>query len=90
MRNMNEIEKIREQKKNKYDKDGWADVDLFKPLQWDLVQVQDDTGKRQAGWWTGAAWDFGRCHLRGRVVKWRKSHKVEDKHKEALGSPLFG
>ena len=53
----------------------WTDVSFRKPIKWDLVIVKDDKGREQAGWWTGSYWDFGKKHIEGEVVLWRRKRE---------------
>ena len=69
---MNEEQKEAVQKMNVYDKNGWADSRLYKPVEFDLVEVCDSNGKRQLGWWTGGIWEYGFKRVNDNIIKWKR------------------
>lgn len=59
-----------------FDKDGWADPDLFLPHEYELVYVQlAGSTRTQIGWWTGKGWD-GRTFENEIAARWKR--KPED------------
>lgn len=49
----------------------WRDADDEKPKDYALVEVEDEFGKKQCGWWAEDHWDYGKRKMKGRVLSWR-------------------
>ena len=59
---------------------GWVDATKYKPpksLYFELLMIQDDTGRNQQGWWSGTTWDYIKRGLSSNFVKWRLLHNDE-------------
>lgn len=54
-----------------FDKEGWADNSKFKPDNFDLVQLENEIGKRFFAWWNGWCWE-GKKVIIGNIVRWKK------------------
>jgi len=55
-----------------FDKEGWADAEKYKPIEYDLVELKDKQGKKQNGWWTGYHWDYGIKKI-NTITHWRQT-----------------
>ena len=59
--------------KPEFDVNGWAKAELYKPEEYELVLVENSTGRRQHAWWTGCIWDFGGKRIDSDVIAWKHS-----------------
>lgn len=54
----------------------WINVKEYLPSKFDLafelVNVLDEYGKCDIGWWNGNSWDFGGKKPRGKIVAWKR------------------
>ncbi len=66
--------KIRKKKipKIKFDKDGWALVEEYKPPKFLLVKIQNHSKEIQMAWYTGHCWDWGLKKIKGDPYKWKR------------------
>lgn len=55
-----------------FDKDGWADAITHKPIPFDLVTVQTNTGKKVAGWWNKFKWEGIRLRPIDQILIWKR------------------
>lgn len=78
---LNEKERYLNRRKVPFDCNGWANAESYKPLDFELVQVEDEFNKRQMGWWNGHEWDFGMKRIKGLVMAWRVFFDKADRHK---------
>lgn len=49
----------------------WRDADEENPDNFKLVEVEDEYGKKQCGWWAIDHWDYGNKRVKGRILSWR-------------------
>lgn len=59
----------------KDDERGWLSVKVKLPIEYDLVEVKDQYGGKQLGWFGFNEWHFGRKRIRGEVHYWRTLRK---------------
>lgn len=55
-----------------FDKDGWANAITHKPIPFDLVTVQTNTGKKVAAWWDKFKWQGLRLRQIDEILSWKR------------------
>lgn len=55
-----------------FDKDGWANAITHKPIPFDLVTVQTNTGKKVAAWWDKFKWQGLRLRQVDEILTWKR------------------
>lgn len=53
------------------DKDGWVDAEVYLPISFDLVYL-DDREKIVKGWWNGNKWEGLRVKKDIKVKRWKR------------------
>jgi len=65
---------FRSYKNVKTDIDGWADVNLFLPLNFDLCYVKTDKRRgTTTAWYTGTIWDSAMLNDDEKVIFWKQN-----------------
>jgi hypothetical protein len=55
------------------DEEGFADSSKYSPLEYDLLYLITDQGKRKNGWWCGNSYYSHRLHPDENVIAWKKN-----------------
>lgn len=54
---------------------GWQDPNKFRPLPFDLVELETHS-KKISGWWTGNNWMGLRLREEDNVISWKKTNEL--------------
>lgn len=57
----------------KYDDFGWAEAEVYLPLDYDLVEVKNEENKVNSAWVIGIEWDGYRLKNNTKVTHWRRT-----------------
>lgn len=55
-----------------FNKEGWAEAKASKPIPFDLVTVETETGKKIAAWWNEFSWEGLRLKKSDEVLRWKR------------------
>jgi len=61
----------------KYDECGWACVDDFLPMEFELCYLKTDDNKSLMGWYTGAIWDGMKVKETDVIKYWKRIYEKE-------------
>jgi hypothetical protein len=59
-------------KLTKFESDGWADAEMYKPIPYDLILLETSEGKLKSGWWAEFNWDGRRVEPTDIIVRWKR------------------
>jgi len=68
------------------DEEGWADVDRFLPINYEMVQLFIEGKNNLNGWWNGYTWEGFRLRDGDRVLYWRYKDEREKATKKSKKS----
>lgn len=55
-----------------FDEKGWADVNEYLPIKFDLCSLKTDEGKIKSGWYTGQGWDGMKVREEHKITHWNR------------------
>ena len=55
-----------------FNEDGWADAKKYRPIPFDLVTIQTETGKNFIGWWNTLCWQGLRLRKQDHIKFWKR------------------